>query len=124
MASEYKLNTAGQITPEDKGGPRVGVMGKAIASRDSAGAICIQLRRGDGGGPETFGHTVRTIWLGPFLAGEPADLRMGAMDLDLDNFDPRSYQLRIVADGGATLTVKAGSAFVATEPFAPAGTGP
>lgn len=124
MASEYILITGGQVAPEDKGGPRVGVMGKAIAQRDSDGAICIQLRRGDGGGPEAFTHIVRTIWHGPFSAGEPVTLKMGAMDLELDNFDPRSYQLRIVADGGAELTVKPGSAFIATEPYAPAGTGP
>lgn len=123
MANEYRLEIGEQVVPENKGGPRVGVMGKATASRDSAGAICIQLRRGSGGGGETFDHTVRTKWLGPVTAGTPLLLEMGALDF-LPDFIPRTYQLRIVADGGAELTVKPRSAFVATEPFAPAGTGP
>ncbi len=123
MASEYTLEIGDQVTPENKGGPRIGVLGKATARRDSDGAICIQLRRGSGGGGETFDHEVRTRWVGPVTAGTEVILAMGALDF-LPDFIPRTYQLRIVADGGAELTVKPRSAFVATEPFAPAGTGP
>lgn len=123
MPSEFTLVIGGTVTPENKAGPRVGIMGKARARRDSDGAIGIQIRRGNGSGQ--FTYTVRTKLLGPFLAGEEALLEIGAVDLptSLLDFTPRLYQLRIVADGGADLLVTPNSAFIATEPYAPAGTG-
>lgn len=124
MPSEYTLDTGAKVTPEDKGGPRVGIGGRVSAARDSDGAIIISILRGDGGDPESFTYTVRTLVLGPFAAGVAAEISMGCLDLFLPDFTPRSYRLRIVADGGANLLIKSNSAFIATEPYAPAGKGP
>lgn len=109
MPSEFILDTDGKVTPEDKGGPVVGVAGKAMVRRDTDGAIGMQFLRGDGELVESFDYAVRTVWFGPFEAGEEVKIAMGARDLFLADFTPRTYRMRIVADGGADLVVTTGS---------------
>lgn len=124
MPSEFLLTTGGKVIPEDKAGPRVGLGCKAVVSRDSIGSFGIELRRGDGGLFEAYTYTVRSEILGPYAAGEQVELKLGAMDLPMPDFTARGYQMRIVALGGAELTVVPKSAFIATAPYSPAGQGP
>lgn len=119
MPSEFLLSTGAKVIPEDKAGPRVGVGCKATVRRDSDGSFGIEIRRGDGGDPESYTYSVKSIVVGPYPANALVDLVFGAMDLPMPDFTPRSYQMRIVAIGGADMSVA--SAFVATDPYSPAG---
>jgi hypothetical protein len=120
MPSEYTVET-GKATPENKGGPRIGVGARVFASRVSDGSIAVQLLRGDGGTPEAYGVIVRTKYYGPFLADVEAELTIAEIDLALADFTPRGYRLRVFTDGGADLAVR--DAFIATEPYSVAGAG-
>ncbi len=119
MPSEFTLDIGGQVTPENKGGPRVGIGARIFASRDSFGSIGLQILRGDGGGPETFNFIVRTKIYGPLPAGAEVELTIARLDVPMPDFTPRTYRLRVFAAGGANLTTRDG--FIATSPFAPAG---
>lgn len=120
MASEYAIDLPDQVAPEIKGVPRIGVGGRAIVTRDSPGSIGVVLMRGDGGDPEAYTYTLRSRWYGPFEANEVVQVDLAALDLFLPDDGPRRYRMRIIADGGATLGVKSGSVFMATEPYSPA----
>ncbi len=125
MGNEFTLDTD-PVTPEDKGGPRVGVGGRAFVARNSVGPIGIEIRRGDGQVVESFPHLVRAKIYGPFAADERAEVNIGALDLpafQLDG-DPRSYRMRVVAPGEPEPELTVINAFVAPEPFAPAGAFP
>ncbi|MCA9681981.1 MAG: hypothetical protein KC457_07275 [Myxococcales bacterium] len=119
MPSEFLLATGAKVIPEDRAGPRVGIGCKARVKRDSDGSFGIEIRRGDGGDPEAYTYSVKSVALGPYPANILVDLVLGAKDLPMPDFTPRSYQMRIVALGGAALSVE--SAFVATDPYSPAG---
>lgn len=124
MASEFLVETESKATPEDKLGPRISAGGRLTVSVDVADSIGLQLRRGDGGNPETYPTIARDILFGPFVADTPVELEIAVLDQPLPDFTPRGYQLRAVAIGGANLTVETRSATVATSPFATAGVGP
>jgi hypothetical protein len=124
MASEFILETAGQATPEDKLGPRVAVGARLTVSVDVADSIGMQLRRGDGGNPEAYPTIIRDVVRGPFAADTPQTLELAVLDQPMPDFNPRGFQLRVVAIGGANLEVESRSATIATEPFAEAGVGP
>ena len=120
MPSEFTLDTGGKVTPENKGGPRVGIGARIWASRDSDGAIGLQIIRGDGDEvDEQFLYAVRVRWYGPIPANEERLLTIARLDLPMPDFTPRTYRLRVVAKGGAELTTRDG--FIAPAPYAPAG---
>jgi hypothetical protein len=119
MPSEFTLDTGDKVTPEFKGVSRVGIGARILASRDSDGAIGLQILRGDGGDPEAFDYSVRTKWFGPLVAGEVYELSIARLDVPLPDDTPRTFRLRVVADQGAELSTRDG--FIATSPYAPAG---
>jgi hypothetical protein len=124
MASEFTVDLEDQVTPEDKLGPRVGVGGKLTVSRDTDGAIGLQLRQGDSGSPEAYPTVIRSQTFGPFPADRVVTIELATIDTPMPDFTPRRYQLRVVAVGGGDLTVATRSASIVTEPFAQAGVGP
>lgn len=123
MPSEYILDIGAKVTPEDKGGPRVGIGGKVTVKRDSFGSVGVQILRGDGGFVESFNVNVRSLTFGPVAASELLEIEIGCLDLPAfqTNGDPRTYRMRLLADGGAELAIIQNSAIVAPEPYAPAG---
>jgi hypothetical protein len=122
MAIEYVLNTGDKVTPEDKNGPRVGIGCHCMASRPTAGAIGIQILRGDGGDPvELFDYSVRSKWFGPVEANVEIKVELAALDQPMPDYTPRTYRMRVVADGE---DVSARAGFIATEPYTPAGIDP
>jgi hypothetical protein len=112
MASIFTAST-GFVTPEDKGGPRVGIGCRALVKRAGDGAVTMSVRRGDGGGPETYPDEIRSKQQA-FRNEVEAEMTLGTMDLDLVDFTERGYQLVIEADGGADLSVR--DHLIATEP--------
>lgn len=117
MASTFTDNT-GPVTPEDKGGPRVGIGCRALVKRAGDGAVTMQIRRGNGGGPEAYPDELRSKQ--QFFTSEiEAEMTLATMDLDLADFTARGYQLVIEADGGAELGVR--DHIIATEPHSVAG---
>lgn len=114
MPSEY-LTETGLLTPENKGGPRVGIGARAYLTRVGDGAISMQLLRGDG---LTFPVEVRCVQQS-FDDGVESLMTIAGMDLTLPDFYDVAFRLRIVADGGAELTVR--DALISTEPSAAPG---
>lgn len=121
MATTYTLDTGDKVTPENKGGPRVGIGCRAVVSRPSDGPIGVEILRGDGDPTEeAFTYSVRSMWR-EAEAGVPITVKLGTKDLPafLPDFSPRSYRLRISSGDGEDIDVT--EAFIATEPYAPAG---
>lgn len=109
MASTFETETA-LVTPEDKGGPRVGVGARAFVRRVGDGAIAMQLRRGDG---VTFPTELRCKQQA-FVDGVEQLMTLSTLDLTLADFTEVAFQLRIVADDGAELAVR--DPLISTEP--------
>ena len=122
MPSEVAIQT-GQVIPEDKGGPRVGVGAKAVCRRTTDGPITVTIWRGDGGDPEAYTYLVRAKTYGPFVANEQTTVTIAELDLALPDFTPRSFEVRVTASGPPG-DIGVASALVSTEPFATAGTIP
>ena len=120
MASEFALNTVTKVTPRLRIGYRVSVGARCLAKRSTPGLIGIEIRRGDGGNPETYPTTVASLLYGPLLADEEIRLTLGAIDL-LDAGDlPRSYLLRVVAVGGVD-DLEVRDVNIATSPYSEPG---
>lgn len=103
----------GKVEPEDKGGPRVGVGARALIKRSGDGSVTMQLRRGDGGNPETYPTEIRSKQQA-FEDGIQSEMTLATLDLELGDFTEIGFQLRIVADGVATLSVV--EPLITTEP--------
>lgn len=117
MATTYTIDTVGAVTPEDKGGPRVGVAGVARVSRPSVGAVGVLLLRGDGADPEVFDTLLRCRWF-DLAAATVTEVSLATLDLALPDFTPRRYRLKVVGDGAS---IDVTFAFVSTEPSTPPG---
>jgi hypothetical protein len=120
MASEFELVTQTQVTPRLRIGYRVSVGARCLARRSGPGLIGIEIRRGDGAGPETYPFAVDYLIYGPVLAGEELELKLGAIDMIGAGSYPRTYKLRVLAIGGVDdLTVR--DANIATSPYSEPG---
>lgn len=123
MASEFVLTTQTQVTPRLRIGYRVSVGARCLAKRSGPGLIGIEIRRGDGGGPEVYPTAVDFLLYGPVLAGEELELKLGAIDMVGTGSYPRSYLLRVVAIGGVD-DVNVRDANIATSPYSEPGLAP
>lgn len=121
MATSYTLDTEGQVTPEDKGGPRVGIGCRAYVTRPTDGPVGISILRGDGEAP-TFSYTVRTLWT-TLEAGTATLVTIAALDLPafLSDFTARNYRMQIATSDGEDITVT--DAMITTEPYTAPGLG-
>lgn len=123
MAAEFFLETQSQVTPRLRIGYRVSVGARCIARRSGAGLIGIEIRRGDGGFPESYPTAVDFLLYGPFDAGEEAEITLAAIDMLGAGSYPRTYQLRVMAIGGVD-DVSARDVNLATSPYSEPGIAP
>jgi hypothetical protein len=120
VASEYLLETQSPVTPRLRIGYRVSVGARCLALRSGPGLLGIEIRRGDGGGPEAYPTTVAYTFFGPVDSGEEITLELGAIDMGDAGSYPRTYQLRVVAVGGVD-DVIVRDANLATSPYSEPG---
>jgi hypothetical protein len=123
MASEFSLTTKTQVTPRLRIGYRVSVGARCLANRSGPGLIGIEIRRGDGGGPETYPIAVSYLIYGPVDANKEISLELGAIDMLGAGSYPRTYMLRVVAIGGVD-DVIVRNANIATSPYSEPGIAP
>jgi hypothetical protein len=100
VASEFFIETQSPVTPRLRIGYRVSVGARCVARRSGPGLIGIEIRRGDGGDPETYPAVVDFLLYGPVLSTEEVTLKLGAIDMVGTGSYPRTYQLRVMAIGG------------------------
>ena len=117
MLSEVLTNTVTAVTPVTRLDDRVSVGARAIVKRSTAGVITLELRRGDGGDPETYPITVHHDDIS-VPAGVEVVAKISAIDMLAAGTYPRTYQFRIAAFGGV---VVARDINVATSPYSEPG---
>lgn len=123
MPSEYFIETQSPVTPRLRIGYRVSVGGRCIAARSGPGLIGIEIRRGDGEPEETYPTSVASRLYGPVDANEEIEITLAAIDMIDAGADPRTYQLRVMAIGGAD-NVRARDVNLATSPYSEPGIAP
>lgn len=114
MPTPYVLDT-NKVIPLNKAGPVVGIGCKALVRRGTAGAVTIEILRGDGGFTETYPYSLRSRAF-TLEAGVPLQIELATRDLSLPDFTPRGYRMRIVGDGSE---IGVDLAHIATEPYGP-----
>lgn len=120
MPTEVLISTASPVTPVTRIDNRVSVGGRALVKRSTPGVITIEIRRGDGGDPETYPNAVEFVDYGPLDAAEEIEAKVAAIDKVGAGTYPRTYQLRIVALGA---DLSARDIGISTSPYSVPGLG-